>query len=417
MVAVTTSLILLAAQSGVVSPESRILVVSGSDTAAYAVGYTLRFTVGTPVQLLTRLAAPDGTPLTVKWHNTSGGLLAWERRNGFFGEGVVTATRNGVGSFMAHWGDTENTSIDVMFRATGGPAAPAASADVFDDAARAEVIDSLIATLDRAYVYPDVAARIASELRAQRSRGAYRDAGDAKAFAALLTEHAQAVSHDKHLRLGSGPAPGGPRRPPVFPKSPFGRTERLAGDVAYIEIATLAPGAGSVRDTVRRVMDAAADARALILDIRQNGGGRPDLVALICSYLFGDEPVQLNSIYWRDRDTTVTFFTDPHVEGRKFGATKPVFVLTSGRTFSAAEEFAYDLQARKRARIVGDTTGGGAHPGGGHGLPHGMLVFVPTGRAINPVTGTDWEGTGVVPDVAVPADQALETALELARKG
>jgi len=172
-----------------------------------------------------------------------------------------------------------------------------------------------------------------------------------------------------------------------------------------------------VRDTVRAVMDAVADARALILDLRHNGGGRPELVALICSYLFEDDPVHLNSIYWRDRDTTETLVTDPHVEGRKFGATKPAFVLTSKSTFSAAEEFAYDLQSRKRARIVGETTGGGAHPGGGHPLPHGMLVFVSTGRAINPVTGTDWGGVGVVPDVPVPADQALEAALELARKG
>src|SRR6185295_17800434 len=108
------------------------------------------------------------------------------------------------------------------------------------------------------------------------------------------------------------------------------------------------------------------------------------------------------------------FFTDPHVDGKKFGPDKPVFVLTSARTFSAAEEFTYNLQARTRATIVGETTGGGAHPGGVASLARGFSAFIPSGRAINPITHTNWEGTGVVPDVRVPADQALDTAQKLA---
>ena len=104
------------------------------------------------------------------------------------------------------------------------------------------------------------------------------------------------------------------------------------------------------------------------------------------------------------------------MSGRKFGPSKPVFVLTSARTFSGAEEFAYDLQTQKRATIVGETTGGGANPGGPVPLPYGMTLFVPTGRAINPITKTNWEGTGVKPDVAVPADSALAVAHRLAQK-
>jgi len=189
----------------------------------------------------------------------------------------------------------------------------------------------------------------------------------------------------------------------------------MEGNVAYIEILTFGMPAGPVRNAVRAVMDSAADASALIIDLRDNGGGRPELVALITSYLFGDEPVHLNSLYWRPRDTTQDFFTNPDVEGRKYGPDKPVFVLTSSRTFSAAEEFSYNLQARERATLVGETTGGGAHPGGGVQLPHGLMMFVPSGRAINPVTGTNWEGTGVVPDVAARAEDALEVALRCAR--
>jgi C-terminal processing protease CtpA/Prc len=162
-------------------------------------------------------------------------------------------------------------------------------------------------------------------------------------------------------------------------------------------------------------MDEASDARALIIDLRRNGGGSPGTVALVSSYLFDDEPVHLNSLYWRPSDTTQDFWTDPGVEGRKFGGAKPVYVLTSSRTFSAAEEFTYNLQTRERAVIVGETTGGGAHPGGVVQLPHGLNVFVPSGRAINPITKTNWEGTGIVPDVPVPAADALEAALAAAR--
>jgi hypothetical protein len=138
------------------------------------------------------------------------------------------------------------------------------------------------------------------------------------------------------------------------------------------------------------------------------------MVALISSYLFGEEPVHLNDLYWREGDRTEEFWTLRHVAGVRYGTDKKVFVLTSNQTFSAAEEFAYSLQVLKRATIVGETTGGGAHPGEGAALlgRHGM--FVPSGRAINPITRRNWEGTGVVPDVEVNANLALETALSIA---
>ncbi len=290
-------------------------------------------------------------------------------------------------------------------------------AQTLDAGARSEIVDALIAQLERTYVFPETAARMSADLRSRLGRGEYGAMTEASAFAARLTEDLQAISHDRHLRVrpaapGTGPAAGAPGERPT---SPFGRTERMDGDIAYIEIVTFGMPPGLVREAVRDVMDAAADARALIIDLRRNGGGNPGLVALISSYLFGSEPVHLNSLYWRPADTTEDFYTDPAVEGRKFGAEKPVYVLTSARTFSAAEEFTYNLQTRERATIVGETTGGGAHPGGTVRLPHDLSVFVPSGRAINPVTKTNWEGSGVVPDVQVAADDALEAALRLAR--
>lgn len=281
------------------------------------------------------------------------------------------------------------------------------------------VIDSIAGSLNRGYVFPDVAARMDADLRARAKRGEFNDVSNASSFARQLTQDLQAISHDKHLRVRmrpanpvSGPAGGSGVRSGIF-----GRTERMPGDVAYVEILTFGAQPEDVRDETTRVMSAAADAKALIIDLRANGGGTPFIVALVSSYLFGADPVHLNSLYFRPANRTDDFFTDPNVAGRKFGPDKPVYVLTSSRTFSAAEEFAYNLQTRKRATIVGETTGGGANPGGDVQLPYELSVFVPTGRAINPITKTNWEGVGVKPDVAVPAADALDVAHRLATQG
>jgi len=137
------------------------------------------------------------------------------------------------------------------------------------------------------------------------------------------------------------------------------------------------------------------------------------MVALIISYLFGDEPLLLDSIYWRDDDVTQQFWTQPSVPGKRFGD-KPVYVLTSKVTFSAGEEFAYILQTRQRAVLVGDRTDGGAHPGASYRLNPHFEAFIPVGRVINPITGTDWEGVGVNPEIAAPNEQAFKIAYRLA---
>ena len=288
---------------------------------------------------------------------------------------------------------------------------------VLDAKARLEVIEALARELNRAYVFPEKAVTMERDLRAKLKQQVYDAITDRAEFARTLTEHLQAVTHDKHLRVQlSRPQPARPAQNNPGPgNSPFGEARRLAGNVAYIEVRTFGTPAELVREQVRSVMSDAADASALILDLRTNGGGNPNTVALVSSYLFGDEPVHLNSLYWRVGNRTDDFYTDPKVEGKKFGPAKPVYVLTSARTFSAAEEFTYNLQTRQRATIVGETTGGGAHPGGAVSLPYGLRVFVPSGRAINPITKTNWEGVGVKPDVTVPATDALETAHNLAR--
>jgi hypothetical protein len=282
---------------------------------------------------------------------------------------------------------------------------------------RQVVIDSIASNLNRSYVFPEVAKRMDDDIHARAKRGEFDKLSDASAFAETLTQDLQAISHDKHLRVRVRPSDpvAGPAGSSGSRANIFGRSERLPGNIAYVEILSFGAPPEAVREQTTQVMSAAADARALIIDLRNNGGGSPFTVALVSSYLFGDDSVHLNSLYFRPANRTDDFYTNPRVAGRKFGPDKPIYVLTSSRTFSGAEEFAYNLQTRKRATIVGETTGGGANPGRGVPLPYNLTVFVPTGRAINPITKTNWEGVGVKPDIAVDASNALDVALRRAR--
>jgi len=151
---------------------------------------------------------------------------------------------------------------------------------------------------------------------------------------------------------------------------------------------------------------------AIIVDLRQNGGGDPAQIQLISSYLF-EEPVHLNDLYARATDTTENYWTLPYVPGTR-ASKADVYVLTSARTFSGAEEFSYNLQNLKRATIIGETTGGGAHPTNAMIVQHDFILRVPFARAINPVSKTNWEGTGVKPDIACPAAEAFDRAYALA---
>ncbi len=329
-------------------------------------------------------------------------------------------------------------TFGVGARAQGPP--PTEAPDLTIDATtRAAVIAAARAALDRAYVFPEVATKMADDLKARLERGEYDALTSARDFAAKVTEHLRAISHDKHLHLdyrhetmaadegGDDAAPPELReRMKAFAAKVnygFERVERLPGNVGYLELrGFVPPDLGG--ETAAAAMTFLAHTDALILDLRQNGGGDPAMVAFLTTYLFDGEPVHLNDLYFRPDDSTRQWWTLPHVPGRRFGQAKPVYVLTSSHTFSAGEEFTYNLQNLKRATIVGETTGGGAHPGGVRRLHDHFGMFVPSGRAINPISKTNWEGTGVTPDRPAAADQALtvahldalETLLVAARK-
>ena len=298
-----------------------------------------------------------------------------------------------------------------------------------DTATRTKVIDGILKRLNDSYVFPEVAKKMETSIRERVDKKEYDQITSAKEFAKKLTEDLQAVSKDKHLRVRYSHRAipeRGPRREPTaeerderkreltWTNHGFGKVERLRGNIGYLEFFNFMDEELGA-DTVAAAMNFVNGTDALIIDMRNNGGGNPAMVALVCSYLFGPEPVHLNDLYWREGNRTDEFWTRKEVSGKRY-LDKDVYVLTSRRTFSGAEEFSYNLKNLKRATIIGETTGGGAHPGGGFRITENFGMFVPTGRAISPITKTNWEGTGVTPDVNVPADQALVVARLMALK-
>lgn len=294
-----------------------------------------------------------------------------------------------------------------------------------DAATRAKVIDGAVAALNESYVFPETAKKMEEAVKAHQKKGDYDSIGDGDDFGKRLTDDFQAVSHDKHLRVMFSPAPmpdmeaqhPDPKREAEQRKQMerancgFNKAEILEGNVGYLKFDFFADPA-ICGPTVVAAMNFLANTDAIIFDLRENGGGDPKMVAFVCSYLFA-ERTHLNDLWTRKGDVTDQFWTDPYVPGKRLDA-KPAFVLTSKNTFSGGEEFTYDLKTLKRATIVGETTGGGAHPVRGHHITDHFAIGVPFARAINPITHTNWEGTGVEPDVKVAAADALATAQKLA---
>ena len=298
-----------------------------------------------------------------------------------------------------------------------------------DAATRTQVIDTILKRLNESYVFPDIAKKMETSIRERVAKKEYDQITSAKQFATTLTNDLQAVSHDKHLRVRYSheaiPERAQRQEPTAEEREQrkldltwmnhgFSKVERLRGNIGYLEFLNFMDEELGA-DTVAAAMNFVNGTDALIIDMRNNGGGNPAMVALVCSYLFGPEPVHLNDLYWREGNRTDEFWTRKEVSGKRY-LNKDVYVLTSKRTFSGAEEFTYNLKNLKRATIIGETTGGGAHPGGGFRISEHFGMFIPTGRAISPITKTNWEGTGVTPDISVPADQALLVARIMALK-
>jgi C-terminal processing protease CtpA/Prc len=287
---------------------------------------------------------------------------------------------------------------------------------------RKEVIEGALKQLNENYVYPELAKKMEAGIRKHIEAKDYDQITSARKFAETLTTHLRDVSHDKHIRIlyraetsrasvNQEPTDADKervRRQMAAVNFGFEKVERLEGNIGYLDLrGFMSPEFSG--ETVAAAMNFLANTDAVIIDLRKNGGGDPTSCALISTYLFGPEPVHLNDIYNRPDNSTRQSWTLPYVPGKRL-AGKDIYLLTSNYTFSCAEEFCYNLKNLKRATIIGEVTGGGAHPGGPMAINDHFAVWTPMGRAINPISKDDWEGKGVQPDVVISADQAMNTA-------
>lgn len=291
-----------------------------------------------------------------------------------------------------------------------------------DKAIKAAIIDSVLTDINRTYVFPEKAKEMDKFVRRQLRKKKYENFNTMREFTEKLTEDLNSIAHDGHLWVAPMP-PGWVTEEDTlteeernqqrlaemkFENYGFEKIERLPGNIGYLKFNYFAD-ANHAGGTAIAAMNFLGNVDALIIDLRNNGGGDPSMVQLISSYFF-DEAQHLNSFYIRKTDQTRQFWTPDYVQGQRL-VNQPIYVLTSGQTFSGAEEFTYNLKNMERATIIGDTTGGGAHPTDQFVYPTlGVLASIPFGRAVNPITGTNWEGTGVAPHIAVPAPEALDVA-------
>lgn len=335
---------------------------------------------------------------------------------------ILALAANGLNLEMEFKFDGSTDKLDgVMIQGTMGVPA---KAQPMTAEQRTAAVEAACRALEQGYVYPDVAGAMAKNVRAKLKAGEYDQLAEDGAFARRLTDDLRAVSHDLHLGVRVAPDEGGMHRMGLMDSGAaenyqFRKVEVLPGNIGYLRLDGFLWNDEAKRKAAS-AMEFLADTDAVIFDLRSNGGGEPEMIRFLTTYLF-DQPTHLNDMVDRDGKIVSEFWTLKDFAGRRFKKDVPVFVLTSSRTFSGAEEFSYNLKCLKRGMLIGEKTGGGAHPVRPERLTDRLVIGVPFMRACNPITKTNWEGTGVEPDIAVPSDQALDRALEEAhtalRKG
>jgi hypothetical protein len=295
----------------------------------------------------------------------------------------------------------------------------------FSNEIKKQVVDTLSKKLRDNYVYLDTAIRMGDFIKHRVQVGDYDTIKSPNIFAAILTKDLLSVYHDGHLSIEYNPGfSEGPsfKNPDAEKKQVekrlefrkrvnfgFEKAEILPDDVGYLTIRGFFPPDGETKEMTVAALRFISNSRALIIDLRNNGGGDPDAVSYLCSFFFKNR-TNLNDLYVRKGNSTTSYWTTPDSSLTALN-TIPLYILISKNTFSAGEELAYDLQTQKRAIIIGETSWGGAHPVQPYAAGNGFVANIPFARAINPVTKTDWETVGVKPDIEVTPDKALDAAL------
>ena len=288
-----------------------------------------------------------------------------------------------------------------------------------------ELINSIIDSLNKHYIFPEKAVSISIYLKSQLKKNAYKDLLDKpEKLAEQIGRDINIVHHDPHMRIKFDPefvpqkiykpTPEDIERVKKYWKEnnyTFKKVEVLPGNIGYLPFNLFVDDIEAAKPIISAALKFLVNTSALIIDLRENMGGSPQMVSQIESYFF-KEKTHMNDLINQSMMDTTFMFADP-AKSDSLNLSIPVYILTSRNTFSGAEDFSYAMQIAKRAVVVGETTGGGAHPQMPFSVGQHFLVFIPFARSINPVTKTDWEGTGVIPNVKTTADKAFIKAQEL----
>lgn len=298
-----------------------------------------------------------------------------------------------------------------------------------DNAEKKATIEALCENLDREYIFPDITGEYIRMLKDNLQSGKYDSLRQPQDFARAITDDLMAIHRDLHLFV---------RFNPDWVKNERGRKELdeaatllqkrqernanygfqeikiMPGNIGYFKFDEFSYNTDAAAAAVG-AMGFLSNADALIIDLRNNGGGSPEMVQFLCSYFLSNPTQHLNSFCYKDREKLTQYWTYTYLPGKRLDKAD-LYILTSGRTFSAAEEFTYNLKNMKRALVIGETTGGGAHDNKFVILTDHFMMSLPFARAINPITKTNWEEVGVEPDVKVPQTRALDMALAMAAK-
>lgn len=295
---------------------------------------------------------------------------------------------------------------------------------VLNQTSRSAIVNNISKLLLDNYVFPDTAIKMSNRIKHQLKKGAYNHITDPVAFSDALTIDLYSVYHDAHMLVqfvpqqaasqsaGSSTGSGGNTDDPLnrLKQANFGlrKVEILNGNIGYIHIDHFWADSVYGKETVKASLQFVSNTRALIIDLRNCGGGSQETVNMICGYFLATS-THINDMFDRAARTTTEYWTKPDSSFTQM-TQKPLYILTNTKTFSAAEEFCYDLQCIKRATLIGETTGGGAHGTFSQDAGLGFVLSIPYSTAINPITKTSWEKVGVKPEIEVPSDRAQETA-------
>ncbi len=287
-----------------------------------------------------------------------------------------------------------------------------------------ELINSISDSLNKHYIFPDKAENISTYLRAQLKSNVYTNLlNDPQKLERQIKNDISSVFQDPHLRIQFDP--GFNAQVAYHPTTEelqqvkkywkdnnysFKKLEVLPGNIGYLSFNLFVDDINAAKPTIKAALSFLANTDAIILDLRDNMGGDPNMVSQVESYFFSQK-TEMNSLINRSNKDTIFMYADPF-KSDSLSLSMPVYILTSQHTFSGAEDFCYGMKVAKRALIVGETTGGGAHPQMPFSVNQGFVMYIPFARSINPITHTDWEGTGVIPDVKISANKALIKAQE-----